>query len=135
MIHIHAEFKNIDEMLDFTRRLSGLAGVQAVKQEPLALPVQDQQPDQASSASVGVPTTQVSSVAPIVSQTAGVVPTMAQTYTSDDLARAAMALMDSGQQAALVELLKQFGVAALPELKPEQFGTFATALRGMGAPI
>ena len=35
----------------------------------------------------------------------------------------------------IVELVQQFGVNAIPELKPEQFGAFATALRGMGAQI
>ena len=63
------------------------------------------------------------------------VPTTAKAYTADELARAAMALMDSGRQGELIGLLKQFGVAAIPELKPEQLGAFATALRGMGAQI
>ena len=150
MVHIHAEFKNVDEMLEFARRLSGLAGVQSAgavtesyAQEPpatsLTMSAQEgqtpvQQPEKAPSTPVVVPTTQVPA-ASTVSQAAGVVPTVTQTYTSDDLARAAMALMDAGQQPALIELLKQFGVAALPELKSEQFGAFATALRGRGAPI
>ena len=63
------------------------------------------------------------------------VPTTSVTYTPDDLARAAFALMDSGRQQELIGLLQQFGVNAIPELKPEQFGAFATALRGMGAQI
>ena len=53
----------------------------------------------------------------------------------DDLARAAIPLMDAGGQQALVGLLSQFGVSALPELPKEQYGAFATALRGMGAKI
>ena len=46
-----------------------------------------------------------------------------------------MLLMDSGKQQELIALLGQFGAAAIPELRPEQYGAFATALRGMGAQI
>lgn len=63
------------------------------------------------------------------------VPTSTASYTLDDLARAAMTLMDSGRQADLQGLLAQFGVEALPALPQAQFGAFATALRGMGAQI
>lgn len=63
------------------------------------------------------------------------VPTSQQTYTLDDLARAGMTLMDSGRQADLQGLLKQFGVEALPALPQDQYGAFATALRGLGAQI
>lgn len=72
---------------------------------------------------------------PPVQQATSVVQTTAVTYTADDLARAAMALMDSGHQQELIGLLQQFGVTALPELPPAQYGAFATALRGMGAQI
>lgn len=99
-----------------------------------------------------VPTTPVQSTAPVVptqptaptapTQTATpvapaqpAVPTSSVTYTPDDLARAAFVLMDSGRQQELIGLLQQFGVNAIPELKPDQFGAFATALRGMGAQI
>ena len=63
------------------------------------------------------------------------VPTSNVTYGPDDLARAAMALMDSGKQQELIALLGQFGVVSIPELRQEQYGAFATALRGMGAQI
>ena len=56
-------------------------------------------------------------------------------YKPDDLARAAMSLMDSGRQPDLIALLGQFGVVSIPDLRPEQYGAFATALRGMGAQI
>ena len=35
----------------------------------------------------------------------------------------------------LMNLLHNFGVSAVTELKPEQTGAFATALRGLGAKI
>lgn len=88
-----------------------------------------------------VPTAPVTQQAPVtqpVQQTAPVQPqvaTTAQTYTLDDLSRAAMPLMDNGKQDMLLNLIAQFGVASLPELPPEQYGAFATALRGMGAQI
>ncbi|WP_238725334.1 hypothetical protein [Diplocloster agilis] len=63
------------------------------------------------------------------------VQTTATTYTLDDLSRAAMPLMDAGKQEDLIRLVGQFGVASLQDLPPEQYGAFATALRGMGAQI
>lgn len=63
------------------------------------------------------------------------VATTAMTYQLDDLAQAAMGLMRQGMQTQLQELLRQFGVEALPQLPKEQYGAFATAIRGMGAQI
>lgn len=63
------------------------------------------------------------------------VPTTAPSYTREDLSRAAITLMDKGQQAQLQQLVQSFGVNSLMELLPEQYGNFATALRGMGAEI
>ena len=63
------------------------------------------------------------------------VPTSQKEYTLDELATAAMGLMDSGRQADLLGLLQSFGVEALPALPKGQYGAFATALRGMGAQI
>lgn len=66
---------------------------------------------------------------------AAAVPTAARTYTADELAKAAMTLMDAGKQMELIQLLASFGVNSIPALLPEQMGAFATALRGMGAQI
>lgn len=63
------------------------------------------------------------------------VPTTTPSYALDDLARAAMTLMDTGRQAELQGLLGAFGVEALPALPKEQYGAFATALRERGAQI
>lgn len=57
------------------------------------------------------------------------------TYTLDDLSKAAVTLMDLGKQQELLNLLAQFGVQSMPELKPEQYGAFALALREKGANI
>lgn len=40
-----------------------------------------------------------------------------------------------GKMPELLGLLQQYGVPAVTELKPEQLGPFATALRGLGAKI
>lgn len=61
--------------------------------------------------------------------------TTERTYSLDELATAAMGLMQQSMQPQLQELLQQFGVIALPELPKGQYGAFATALRGMGAQI
>ena len=68
-------------------------------------------------------------------QNAPAVPTTAPSYTRDDLSRAAMTLMDKGMQMQLQQLIQSYGVNSLVELPQEQYGNFATALRGMGAQI
>ena len=66
-------------------------------------------------------------IAPVATTTIG--------YTIDELAAAAMSLMDKGMQADLQNLLAAFGVQSLPELSKEKYGEFATRLREMGAQI
>lgn len=78
----------------------------------------------------------VQTAAPVqAAPVAPVVPTVEHTYTLDDLANAAMTLMDKGMQTQLQNLLAGYGVEALPALPKNQYGNFATALRGMGANI
>lgn len=72
---------------------------------------------------------------PAVTMQQTAVPVAARTYTLDELASAAMLLMDRGMQVQLQDLLAGYGVESLPALPPEQYGNFATALRGMGAQI
>ena len=132
---ITAEFKDFEEMMGFARNL-----VSTVE-------TQDKPPVQ-QTAPVTPPPVQAQQMTPVtpppVQQTAPVAPppvqqapvqTTAPSYTPDDLARAAMTLMDSGRQGDLIDLLAQFGADTLTHLQPEQYGAFATALRGLGAPI
>ena len=132
---ITAEFKDFEEMMGFARNL-----VSTVE-------TQDKPPVQ-QTAPVAPPPVQAQQMTPVtpppVQQTAPVAPppvqqapvqTTAPSYTPDDLARAAMTLMDSGRQGELIDLLAQFGADTLTHLQPEQYGAFATALRGLGAPI
>ena len=132
---ITAEFKDFEEMMGFARNL-----VSTVE-------TQDKPPVQ-QTAPVAPPPVQAQQMTPVtpppVQQTAPVAPppvqqapvqTTAPSYTPDDLARAAMTLMDSGRQGDLIDLLAQFGADTLTHLQPEQYGAFVTALRGLGAPI
>lgn len=111
--------------------------VQAITGQPVSVQQQVQpQPAQVQS----VPATQMTPAVQTAPQIAAptqpvTVPTASKTYTLDELASAAMPLMERGMQTQLQELLAGYGVEALPMLPPEQYGNFATALRGMGAQI
>lgn len=63
------------------------------------------------------------------------VPVTAPTYTLDQIARAGAALVDAGKMDQLLALLGKYGVAAVTQLAPEQYGSFATELRALGAQI
>lgn len=120
---INVTFESIMEMEDFAAAV--LNGSNAVVSSASFAPAQAQQvqqtmPFQAPPAPAPVP-------APV--------PTTTTAYSLDDLARAAMTLMDAGRQADLQQMLSRFGVTSLPELPPAQYGSFATELRGMGAQI
>ena len=135
-------FNSFDEMVDFARSLTGQVHGTAVQ------PVPVQETSQTSVPTASVPTAPAASVAPVPTAPATpaavptapvtpepAVPTSSHTYTPDELAKAAMPLMDAGKQQELIGLVHQFGASSIPELRPEQYGAFATALRGMGAQI
>lgn len=56
-------------------------------------------------------------------------------YTVEQIMSAGAMLMDAGKVNELMNLLHSFGVQAVVDLKPEQLGAFATALRELGAKI
>lgn len=62
-------------------------------------------------------------------------PVQAVTYTRQQLAVAATGLVDAGKKADLLNLLADFQIKSMTELQEENFGAFATALRGLGAAI
>lgn len=74
-------------------------------------------------------------VAPTNIVQAPVVPTTVQTYTQEQLALAATALVDAGRLGELQALLAAFNIQALTQLPQEQYGNFATQLRALGAKI
>lgn len=86
----------------------------------------------AAPAPVPAPAAPVSSAPP-----APAVPTTpAPGYTLDQLSKAGAGLTaDPVKREQLIALLRQFGVQAITMLPPEQYGAFATALRGLGAAI
>ena len=156
---INVTFGSMDEMRDFARAFLSDDAAPAVQQAasvPVATPTPQapteqapaqqakhaavqapvQQPTPANASMQAVPTQAPTQQAvPTQAPTQQAVPTSQPTYAMDDLSRAAMTLMDTGRQDELRNLLAQFGVQSLPDLPQEQYGAFATALRGMGAKI
>lgn len=63
------------------------------------------------------------------------VPVTAPTYTLDQIAKAGASLVDAGKMEQLLGLLGKYGVAAVTQLSPDQYGAFATELRALGAQI
>lgn len=83
------------------------------------------------SASVSAPTPVAPTVAPAVPLST--IPT----YSMAQIAKAGADLISQnpGMLPQVNALLSQYGVQAVTEVKPEDYGAFATALRGMGAKI
>lgn len=145
---IHVDFVDLDDMMNFAKQLVAIPqhSEKTPVQNTTAVVVPEPQPQAVPVPAVSVPQIPVAAPVPQASVTTPPqpqvqalvqqpVPTSAVTYTLDELARAAMALMDSGKQPDLLQLLASFGVEALPALPPAQYGAFATALRGLGAQI
>ena len=68
-------------------------------------------------------------------QAAPAVPTSNPGFSMDQLAVAATQLMDAGKREEIISLLSTFNVQALTGLPKDQYGAFATSLRGMGAKL
>ena len=134
---ITAEFKDFEEMMVFAKNLVSTVETQDKPPVQQAAPVAPPPVQAQQMAPVTPPPVQAQQVTPITPPPVQQAPVQTTTtsYTADDLARAAMTLMDSGRQGELISLLAQFGTDALTQLPPEQYGAFATALRGLGAPI
>lgn len=94
---------------------------------PVAAPVPTEQP-------AAAPVSHAPDAAPAAHAPAAV-PVTAPTYTVDQIARAGASLVDAGKMEQLLALLSRYGVAAVTQLKPDQFGAFADELRALGAQI
>lgn len=81
------------------------------------------------------PTAGPTSAAPGNNPAPAVPVTGAPAYTLDQISRAGASLVDAGKMQQLLELLGRYGVQAVTQLKPEQYGAFATELRALGAQI
>ena len=133
MAQITVVYKDFEEMKAVARKLlkDELRESQGVAGQPSAAPVTPAAPVPPAPAAAPTAPTAPTQNAP----TAPAVPTSAPSYTRDDLSRAAMTLMDKGMQAQLQQLIQSYGVNSLVELPQDQYGNFATALRGVGAQI
>ena len=112
-------------------------GTQTV--QPVA-PVQNVQPivpvNPAPVSAIPNPAAPINPTVPVNTAPIQSVPVAAPcTYTIEQIQAACAPLMDAGKQQELVNLLAQFGVPSLPQLPPEQYGAFVTALRALGAKI
>ncbi len=99
---------------------------------PPAAPVN---PTPAPTAPAPAPVAGPSAPAPGNAPAPAVPVTTAPSYTLDQIAKAGAYLVDAGKMEALLALLTKYGVAAVTQLQPEQFGVFATELRALGAQI
>lgn len=72
---------------------------------------------------------------PTAAAPAPTVPVTAPTYTLDQIAKAGANLVDAGKMEQLLALLTKYGVQAVTQLTPDQYGAFATELRALGAQI
>lgn len=141
MAQITVTYKDIEEMKAVARELlkdelNGKQGGEG-KSIPYGQQIAPHFPNanvgQAPAAQAPAASAPAAPAAPV--QNTPAVPTTAPNYTRDDLSRAAMTLMDKGMQTQLQQLIQSYGVNSLVELPQEQYGNFATALRGMGAQI
>ena len=94
---------------------------------PVTMPPATVVPTQPTPAPVATPTPAPAPVAP--AQTA------APTYTLDQIAKAGASLVDAGKMEQLLALLAKYGVQAVTQLQPDQYGVFATELRTLGAQL
>ena len=104
--------------------------VPVVPVTPASAPVTTPAP--VSAPTMPVPTAPVSAPAAPVATPA---PTAAPSYTSEQLAKVGADLVQAGKMPQLLALLAQYGVQAVTQLPPEQYGPFALALRGLGGNI
>lgn len=111
-----------------------VAPVAPVSPAPVT-PTQTPAPTATPPVAAPAPTAGQTSAAPGNTPAPTVPVTGAPTYTLDQISRAGASLVDAGKMQQLLELLGRYGVQAVTQLKPEQYGAFATELRALGAQI
>lgn len=98
---------------------------------PAPAPVAQPVPAPATPAPVPVaPVTQPTAVQPSVPSPVAEAP-----VTQHALSVAGAKLVDMGKMDAVVNLLKQYGVVAITQLKEDQYASFAANLRGLGVEV
>lgn len=138
-IRVTVEAKDLAQAINNLASAMG-GGMTAKAAQPTApqqpMQVQPQQPQQQMAAPLQQPLPTAPQAAPVTQPAAAPVP-IAQPpkYTVDQIMAAGATLMDAGKTNELLGLLQRFGVQAVMDLKEEQLGQFATALRELGAKI
>lgn len=98
-------------------------------------PTQTPAPSPSPMPATSAPTAGPTSAAPGSTPAPAVPVTSAPAYTLDQISRAGASLVDAGKMEQLLALLGRYGVQAVTQLQPEQYGAFATELRALGAQI
>ena len=137
-------------VLDFLERLSTGHAVSGRKVQAAPVPAPAAQPSPAPVPVTPVPVAQPAAAPAPVAQPAAApapvaqpvpapapaaAPTTARAFRFEDIQLAATSLCDTGKRAEVLALLAKYGIQALSALPAEQYGAFATELRGLGAKI
>lgn len=127
-------------VLDFLERLSTRHAVSGPAVQAASVPAPAAQPSPAPVPVTPVPVAQPAAAPAPVAQPApapapAAAPTTARAFRFEDIQLAATSLCDTGKRAEVLELLTKYGIQALSALPAEQYGAFATELRGLGAKI
>lgn len=127
-------------VLDFLERLSTGHAVSGPAVPAASVPAPAAQPSPAPVPVTPVPVAQPAAAPAPVAQPApapapAAAPTTARAFRFEDIQLAATSLCDTGKRAEVLALLAKYGIQALSALPAEQYGAFATELRGLGAKI
>lgn len=127
-------------VLDFLERLSTGHAVSGRTVQAAPVPAPAAQPSPAPVPVTPVPVAQpVAAPAPVAqpapAPAPAAAPTTARAFQFEDIQLAATSLCDTGKRAEVLALLAKYGIQALSALPAEQYGAFATELRGLGAKI
>ena len=127
-------------VLDFLERLSTGHAVSGPAVLAASVPAPAAQPSPAPVPVTPVPVAQPAAAPAPVAQPAAApapvaAPTTARAFRFEDIQLAATSLCDTGKRAEVLALLAKYGIQALSALPAEQYGAFATELRGLGAKI
>ena len=127
-------------VLDFLERLSTGHAVSGPAVQAASIPAPAAQPSPAPVPVTPVPVAQPAAAPapvaqPVPAPAPAAAPTTARAFRFEDIQLAATSLCDTGKRAEVLELLTKYGIQALSALPAEQYGAFATELRGLGAKI
>lgn len=133
-IHLPAAVLDLLERLSTGQAMSGpavqAASIPAPAAQPSPAPVPVTPVPVAQPAAAPAPVAQ-----PVPAPAPAAAPTTARAFQFEDIQLAATSLCDTGKRAEVLALLAKYGIQALSALPAEQYGAFATELRGLGAKI